>query len=956
MIERLKPRLKGKENLINLMFILLGLLGLYLIVAWASYSPLDNAWSVGSSVTELEVLNKTGALGAWSIDLLYTFLGKVAFIVPFALLGIAAYSLILGLAKEWTWKRLLFRAISFLLFIAGLAGLSGVIFSNSAYYVSGGFIGGMFQTLLADVIGQFGALFVAMIFTALGFYFCSGQLLLPLLARFYDWIVAKDKAKTVNDNTVTELQQNDENQPLVDNESLKHSSVANENTEQEQLTDLSLFNRPNISGLHKEQEISEDALTNPAMFKVEKELELPKINMQGQEFSVELATNSVEEYVADLDSPTLPKVRLNVSLADNSYEEPAVNHVETSESPEEDITTELQDPTVMPAFVQEVKPTVRLQSIEETVFKQTEETETDYEAELAREFEQAEQMRLAQMEQRAKAQGLEQAFEQIINSKSEVVVPTVKMANESENALSVSSNKSPDYPKGYGNTLIHPLLQRSHSVEKPTTPLPTLDLLDEAPRQTQQITEHEIVETSHRLESALANYGVKATVEDVLVGPVVTRYEIKPAAGVKAAKVVGLASDLARELMFKAIRITEVVPGKPYMGIETPNKQRETVWLRDVLNSDAFKHSKATLPMALGKDISGEPIVVDMAKMPHLLVAGQTGGGKSVGVNTMILSLLFKLSPEQVRFIMIDPKVVELSIYNDIPHLLTPVVTDMKKAANALRWAVEEMERRYLLISHLNVRNIEGYNDKIEQAAAMNFPIPDPTWRPGDSMDQLPPALEKLSYIVLIVDEFADLMMSAGKEAEEYIMRIAQKARAVGIHLILATQRPSTDVITGVIKANIPSRIAFTVASQIDSRTILDVGGAEALLGRGDMLYSGAGSPDIIRIHGAFMSDADVQRVADNWRARGKPQYLESIVASVEESEGTSRADSGADVDPLFDEIVEFVIESGVTSISGIQRRFSLGFNRAARIVDQMEAQGIISEQGKNGKREILAR
>ena len=954
MIERFKPRLKGKENLINLMFILLGLVGLYLIVAWASYSPLDNAWSVGSSVTELEVLNKAGVLGAWSIDLLYAFLGKVAFIVPFSLLGIAAYSLILGLAKDWTWKRLLFRAISFIVFVAGLAGLSSVIFSNGAYYVSGGFVGGMFQTLLADSIGQFGALFVAMLFTAVGFYFCSGQLLLPLLAQFYDWIVAKDETKPTNDHTGTELQQNPENQPLADNEVFNHSPIANENMEQEQLTDVSLFNRPNISGLRKEQETSEEALTNPAMFKVEKELELPKINIQ----SSELMVNLTEENIPEIDSQVLPKIRLNTSLAEDTQEKSTIPELETAELLKEEIEVELQDPTAqMPAFVQEVKPTVRLQSIEETVSHQAEETEIDYEAELAKEFEKAEQIRLAQMEQRAKAQGLEQTFEQIVNAKPEpTTIPTVKIVNEAENSESVSSSKVPDYPKGYGDTLIHPLLQRNHKVEKPTTPLPTLDLLDEAPRQTQQITEHEIVETSHRLESALANYGVKATVEDVLVGPVVTRYEIKPAAGVKAAKVVGLASDLARELMFKAIRITEVVPGKPYMGIETPNKQRETVWLRDVLNSDTFKHSAATLPMALGKDISGESIVVDMAKMPHLLVAGQTGGGKSVGINTMILSLLFKLSPEQVRFIMIDPKVVELSIYNDIPHLLTPVVTDMKKAANALRWAVEEMERRYLLISHLNVRNIEGYNDKIEQAAAMNFPIPDPTWRPGDSMDQLPPALEKLSYIVLIVDEFADLMMSAGKEAEEYIMRIAQKARAVGIHLILATQRPSTDVITGVIKANIPSRIAFTVASQIDSRTILDAGGAEALLGRGDMLYSGAGSPDIIRIHGAFMSDADVQRIADNWRARGKPQYLESIVASVEESEGTSRSDSGADVDPLFDEIVEFVIESGVTSISGIQRRFSLGFNRAARIVDQMEAQGIISEQGKNGKREILAR
>ncbi|KAE9534726.1 cell division protein FtsK, partial [Ursidibacter arcticus] len=543
--------------------------------------------------------------------------------------------------------------------------------------------------------------------------------------------------------------------------------------------------------------------------------------------------------------------------------------------------------------------------------------------------------------------------------KMEIVTPTQAVSSAESVAKNIenpTATSSVSYPKGYGESLVHPLLQRQKSVEKPTTPLPTLDLLSQGKVETQQITEQEIRETSARIEQELANFGVKATVEDVLVGPVVTRYEILPAAGVKATKITNLDSDLARSLIFKAIRITDVVPGKPYMGIETPNRHRETVWLRDVLNSDAFRHSKATLPMALGKDISGEPVVVDMAKMPHLLVAGQTGGGKSVGVNTMILSLLFKLTPEQVRFIMIDPKVVELSIYNDIPHLLTPVVTDMKKAENALRWAVEEMERRYLLVSSLSVRNIEGYNDKIKQAEEMGLPIPNPLWRPGDTMDALPPPLEKMSYIVLIVDEFADLMMSAGKQVEDHIMRIAQKARAVGIHLILATQRPSTDVITGVIKANIPSRIAFTVASQIDSRTILDKGGAESLLGRGDMLYSGAGSPEIIRVHGAFMSDEDVQRVADNWRARGKPNYIDSIVASQEDDNEEAGMRSSSELDPRFDEIAQFMIDGGATSISGIQRRFSLGFNRAARIIDQLEEQGILSSPDSRGKREVLAR
>ena len=616
-----------------------------------------------------------------------------------------------------------------------------------------------------------------------------------------------------------------------------------------------------------------------------------------------------------------------------------------------------------PAFIQESsplssRPVVRMKPFEEVAI-QSETEEKDFEAERARAFEEAEKQRMAEVAERAKAQGLDDTFEQIWQNNSEkapVFSPSAATTADLKPAVQPNKPASVDYPKGYGETLIHPLLQRNKVTEKPTTPLPTLDLLDRHPPSSQRVTEEEILSTSHRVETALANYGVKATVEDVLVGPVVTRYEIKPAAGVKAAKVTSLASDLARELMFKAIRITEVVPGKPYMGIEAPNAFRETVWLRDVLDSDAFRHSDAKLPMALGKDISGQPVVVDMTKMPHLLVAGQTGGGKSVGVNTMILSLLFKLTPEQVRFIMIDPKVVELSVYNDIPHLLTPVVTDMKKAANALRWAVEEMERRYQLISYLQVRNIEGYNAKIDQATEMGMPIANPAWRPGDSMDAMPPALEKLSYIVLIVDEFADLMMSAGKEVEEHIMRIAQKARAVGIHLILATQRPSTDVITGVIKANIPSRIAFTVATQIDSRTILDAGGAESLLGRGDMLYSASGSPEILRVHGAFMDDNEVIRVADNWRARGKPNYLDSIVESAEEEVANNGDTSGMPLDSRFDEVAEYVIESGVTSISGIQRRFGLGFNRAAKIIDQMEAQGMISEPGKNGKREVLAR
>ncbi|AGQ37719.1 TPA: DNA translocase FtsK 4TM domain-containing protein [Mannheimia haemolytica] len=886
MIEQLKPHLKGKENLIKLMLLLTGFLGVYLLIAWASYSPLDNAWSVASSITQT-TLNKTGHFGAWSIDMLYAMFGKVAVLVPIALIIFSIYSLGMGLSVDMKWKTVFIRLASFLLLMVGLAGLFSVLFSNSAYYLSGGFVGGVWETILSDTIGQFGALLIAMLFTIAGLYFCSVQSLLPILTQFYEWIMAKsEESKTAE--SLQHLQNTEQKQPLV----TENEAVEVVDDHKPQFTDISAFKRPNIGGLRHSENVEID---NREMYEIERDLELPTINILIQPDMVnqvaEQATSGYELPNEESNVLQMPTIRLNTAIE---------NEVDTIEN-----SSSLEDLKIAESMLPQTQLDNDIEDTEEAI---------DDVREITPEF---------------------------------MVTPPKAMKDVSE---------QPAYPKGYGDTLIHPLLQRKVITEKPTTPLPTLDLLDKAPIQSQQITEQEIRETSVRLEAELANFGVKATVEDVLVGPVVTRYEIQPAAGVKASKITNLASDIARGLMFKAIRITEVIPNKPYMGIETPNKHRETVWLRDVLDSDEFRNTTATLPMALGKDISGEPVVVDMAKMPHLLVAGQTGGGKSVGVNTMILSLLFKLTPEQVRFIMIDPKVVELSIYNDIPHLLTPVVTDMKKAANALRWAVEEMERRYLLVSHLQVRNIEGYNAKIDQAAAMNLPIPDPTWRPGDSMDSLPPPLQKLSYIVLIVDEFADLMMSAGKEVEEYIMRIAQKARAVGIHLILATQRPSTDVITGVIKANIPSRIAFTVASQIDSRTILDSGGAEALLGRGDMLYSGAGSPDIIRIHGAFMKDEEVQRVADNWRARRKPNYLESIVESrSEEADGKNDGGTG-DLDPLFDEVVEYITETGSVSISNIQRRFSLGFNRAARIVDQMEAQGIVSEPLKGGKREVLAR
>lgn len=842
-------QLHGKNSLIRLGWGGISVFGLYLLLAWVSYSPLDNSWSVASSMSE-QVMNKSGSFGAWLIDLLMAMWGYGAVFVPCSLILSSFYLLLTGRAEQIGIRTALLWCVSFTAWLLGISALATVFFSNSDSYLSGGFVGEIFNQEVSERFGQIGVLLFAMLLTVIGFYFCSGQTVIQLISGLYHWTTAHPERTA----TQSVAQMTLENVSEIEVNSLPQSDGREEeNNMTVELTDVSHFPRPKITRL------------NTTAFSTT----LPNTNIENTSITLETSSEGGDVM--------LPKVTLN-PLVD---EQPDM--IQGGEKKGENAKVILPEADESPQFVGE-----RQQLVAE--------------------------------------------------------------------AQKSTSTPSVGYPASYGESLIHPLLQKQKVLEKPTTPLPTLDLLTQMPPQGQKISDQEIRETSARIEQELANFGVKATVEAVLEGPVVTRYEIQPAAGVKASKISSLDSDLARALIFKAIRITDVVPGKPFMGIETPNRQRETVWLREVLESEAFRNSKAILPMALGKSISGEPVVVDMAKMPHLLVAGQTGGGKSVGVNTMILSLLFKMTPEQVRFIMIDPKVVELSIYNDIPHLLTPVVTDMKKAENALRWAVEEMERRYLLVSSLSVRNIEGYNDKIRQAAEMGLPIPNPLWRPGDTMDALPPPLEKMTYIVLIVDEFADLMMSAGKQVEDHIMRIAQKARAVGIHLILATQRPSTDVITGVIKANIPSRIAFTVASQIDSRTILDKGGAETLLGRGDMLYSGAGSPEIIRVHGAFMTDDDVQRVADNWRARGKPSYIDSIVESAADEVDSNEKGQGTDLDPLFDEISQYIIESNVTSISGIQRRFSLGFNRAARIIDQLEEQGIVSAPDGRGKREVLAR
>jgi S-DNA-T family DNA segregation ATPase FtsK/SpoIIIE len=490
-------------------------------------------------------------------------------------------------------------------------------------------------------------------------------------------------------------------------------------------------------------------------------------------------------------------------------------------------------------------------------------------------------------------------------------------------------------------------------------PMPSFDLLERADKIKNPITPEELDIVSRLLEVKLADFNIEARVVGVYPGPVITRFEMDLAPGVKVSKITTLSKDLARSMSAMSVRVVEVIPGKSVIGLELPNKKRDMVRLSEVIGADVFQSSESPLTMVLGVDISGKPVVVDLAKMPHLLVAGTTGSGKSVGVNVMILSLLYKSTPEDVRMIMIDPKMLELSVYEGIPHLLSEVVTDMKEAANALRWCVGEMERRYKLMSSLGVRNLKGYNAKVLNAIEAGEPIRDPLWKSEESMETVAPFLEKLPAIVVVVDEFADMMMIVGKKVEELIARIAQKARAAGIHLVLATQRPSVDVITGLIKANIPTRIAFQVSSKIDSRTILDQGGAEALLGAGDMLYLPPGTGVPTRIHGAFVDDHEVHAVVADWKKRGAPQYIDEILNGDANTEillpGEKSEDADQEYDVFYDEAVAFVTESRRASVSGVQRKFRIGYNRAARLVEQMEQSGVVTSPGHNGNREVLA-
>lgn len=896
MMKSMTERMTPKQYIINFVLICAVLLSLYLLVAWSTYSPLDSSWATSTSSTQIG--NKSGELGAWLMDLFFVLFGYLGNFIPFSALALSLYLLFRKKKSTLSFWRILLRLLGLTLFLSGSCVLLNMLFQHDVSYPSGGAVGALLAQALFPWLDFVGLMLVSLFVAIAGFLMFTGMEFVYLMLDFFAWLNMQKRSKE-------EVPEPSNPEQLDFTEELNGADEQTSSTQEADENTLS------------EAQSQDSHLVNIGKF----------INIQG------------------LQSPT-PELNSTVTSTDSALNLPPF-----------DIDVEHSEPVELPP-VQIPNSTMPNEQSQEGASISIRDTE-----EISRNADNAQNIVVPNGEDiPSVAFGYQDESAPNISSvepsASEPFTDCVP-ESESENVAEVEDEALAQEViyKPYAGTLIHPALQpKAAHIEKPTTPLPSLDLLDHRPSQDSNITREEIEEISQRIEQQLRNFNVKAEVKDVLVGPVVTRYELELQPGVKASRVTSIDTDLARALMFRTIRVAEVIPDKPYIGIETPNAQRQMVSLREVLDSDAFRNTKALLPMALGKDISGQPIVVDLAKMPHLLVAGSTGSGKSVGINTMILSLLYRVKPEDVKFIMIDPKVVELSIYDGIPHLLTNVVTDMKKAANALRWCVDEMERRYQLLSALRVRNIEGYNEKIAEYEAINMPIPNPLWRPGDTMDTLPPPLEKLNYIVVIVDEFADLMMVAGKQVEELIARLAQKARAIGIHLILATQRPSVDVITGLIKANIPSRIAFTVTSKIDSRTILDQGGAEALLGRGDMLYSPQGSTELMRVHGAFMTDDEVARVVDDWKARGKPTYIEGILDSADDEAEDEDLSSGSsdDLDALFDEVVDFVINTGNTSTSYIQRKFKVGFNRAARIMDQLEEQGIIAVH--NGKREVLGR
>ena len=968
-------------------FILLAIIGLSvgLFLSLYSYNPSDPGWS--RTAWHHPISNYCGFIGAYVSDIFFQFLGFIAFCIPFISIFFSAQMVVYyyrNANAPINYFSLSFRIIGILAFIFSSTGFFALNIRDAEQFNAGGYLGAIVIESLLPVMNALTTSLVLLItslacitlLTGLSWFYLLeklGALVMWLITPFSKLILSRKTNQIINTN-----QQPDKKSSVVDKE-------------QEHKLTISLNSKPvnsdtaqSASIIASEEKIKHDINTD----KAEQRIESNKLKDD------ETLVKTAEQLLQELEKTSTAQVdSTNQATRDESKKDVDSNDIlarmemiiknmnerKTSSDTQSDKSEEMQaleedkytisDAPSKPLFTlgYDAPKIEQTQKAELTPFEPISEitppkvnlsttiNDQNEHEELKEKVIEKEQPYDVDIESLKKENPVIDDIylnEEEIDEIEEIPQsPTFTVEAEQVHEENDENNEQENEEDG----LIHPLLRRNNKpLPKPTTPLPSLNLLTAPPTTRVEIDHSALNATANLLEKSLSDYRVKARVVDYLPGPVITRFEIELAPGIKAARISTLDRDLARSLSMPSVRVVEVIPGKPYVGIELPNKNRQTVYFRDVLDSPQFRNAQSPLTVVLGKDISGQSVVADLAKMPHLLVAGTTGSGKSVGVNAMILSILYKSKPEDVRFIMIDPKMLELSIYEGIPHLLTQVVTDMKDAANALNWCVNEMERRYRLMSALGVRNIAGYNDKIKQAENMGRPIPDPLWKPTDSMDLEMPMLEKLPYIVVMVDEFADLIMAVGKKVEELIARLAQKARAAGIHLVLATQRPSVDVITGLIKANIPTRIAFTVSSKIDSRTILDQMGAESLLGMGDMLYLAPNSSIPIRVHGAFVRDEEVHAVVQDWKARGTPKYIENVTVATDDGENGSSDMFQEELDPLFDQVVDFVVETQRASISSVQRKFRIGYNKAARIVEQMEAEGIISPPSHNGTREVL--
>ncbi|PMG49276.1 cell division protein FtsK [Vibrio lentus] len=1012
------PRLNGSQRLKECSLILGVLFSILLAVALLTFSPADPSWS--QTAWGGDIQNAGGYLGAWLADTLFFVFGSLAYPLPI-LVTVAAWVLFRKRNEDEQIDFMLWgtRLLGLTVLILTSCGLADINFDDIWYFSSGGVVGDVLTSLALPTLNVLGSTLVLLFLWGAGFTLLTGiswlsivewlgecaiklftsavnrargedqELLEPQLRESADRDLIEERHQQHQEPTYRDVPAIEDNKESTEHDPLDPAlsfSATNDSSDTANVLDNTAspkrhynIHMPVDAPAKQEDPVQEQPQIQPQQVEQQPVPAAPVYQApeepleEGVERSKQLnATIEQLENAAMYEDDLAEQEQVDAHESQIAYqqymqdEQPSVNPTETvvesvepvmESSPEvnnEFDTEDVQPESLYASPMGEIEETPQEFS---TPFETTEEQSFEPNSELNAELIDNDEEPLAPSSyEQEVTQTTEQAQEPVVDLPWEEVTEEEPVHPDQDVAAfqNIVSEAQANMAAAQNPFLV----QQDVNLPKPAEPLPTLELLFH-PEKRETFIDRDALEAIARLvESKLADYKIKADVVDIFPGPVITRFELDLAPGVKVSRISGLSMDLARSLSALAVRVVEVIPGKPYVGLELPNMSRQTVFFSDVVASPQFQEAKSPTTVVLGQDIAGEAVIADLSKMPHVLVAGTTGSGKSVGVNVMILSMLYKASPEDVRFIMIDPKMLELSIYEGIPHLLSEVVTDMKDASNALRWCVGEMERRYKLMSALGVRNIKGYNDKLKMAAEAGHPIHDPLWKPGDSMDPEATLLEKLPYIVVVVDEFADLIMVVGKKVEELIARLAQKARAAGVHLILATQRPSVDVITGLIKANIPTRVAFTVSTKTDSRTILDQGGAESLLGMGDMLYLPPGSSHTTRVHGAFASDDDVHAVVNNWKARGKPNYIDEITNGDQTPETLlpgEKMEGDEEVDPLFDQVVEHVVHSRRGSVSGVQRRFKIGYNRAARIVEQLEAQGIVSAPGHNGNREVLA-